>query len=93
MSLREYADWWRQHKAGTSVRLLYLKDWHFVSEFPGYQVCRTPWPGHAGCLAHLPFMRSPSLYTKQSTIERNEAAVESTGRFLGFPGLMHVCNH
>ena len=44
MSLREYAEWWRQHKAGASGRLLYLKDWHFASEFPEYQVCRPPRP-------------------------------------------------
>ena len=39
MSLAEYLKWWQQHKAGLDDRLLYLKDWHFVSEFPGYQVC------------------------------------------------------
>ena len=50
MSLREYAEWWRQHKAGAGGRLLYLKDWHFASEFPGYQVCRPPWPGNVGCI-------------------------------------------
>ena len=37
MSLREYAAWWEQHKAGLDHRLLYLKDWHFVNEFPEYQ--------------------------------------------------------
>ena len=38
LSLHEYAEWWRQHKAGAGGHLLYLKDWHFASEFPGYQV-------------------------------------------------------
>ena len=41
MSLAEYLRWWQQHKAGLDDRLLYLKDWHFVNEFPGYQVCTT----------------------------------------------------
>ena len=40
MTLAEYASWWRCHKAGEADarQLLYLKDWHFASEFPGYQV-------------------------------------------------------
>ena len=37
MSLHDYAAWWKQHKAGLDHRLLYLKDWHFVNEFPEYQ--------------------------------------------------------
>ncbi|CAL5220025.1 g1971 [Coccomyxa viridis] len=42
MSLREYAAWWKQDKAGLDDRLLYLKDWHFVNEFPDYQAYSTP---------------------------------------------------
>lgn len=38
MPLRKFAEWWTHHKAGLDGRLLYLKDWHFVSEFPDYQV-------------------------------------------------------
>jgi hypothetical protein len=40
MSLAEYASWWRRHKAGEpdAQQLLYLKDWHFASEFPSHQV-------------------------------------------------------
>ena len=30
------------HKAGKDTRLLYLKDWHFANEFPGYKAYRTP---------------------------------------------------
>ena len=41
MSLAGYLRWWQQHKAGLDDRLLYLKDWHFVNEFPGYQVWTT----------------------------------------------------
>ncbi len=41
MTLREYAAWWEQHKAGLDDRLLYLKDWHFVYEFPEYQARTT----------------------------------------------------
>ena len=37
MSLRDYAAWWERHKAGVDARLLYLKDWHFVAEFPEYE--------------------------------------------------------
>ena len=54
MSLRKYTEWWRQHKAGAGGCLLYLKDWHFASEFPGYQVCRPPWPGIPGSLGSYP---------------------------------------
>lgn len=38
MSVSEYVSWWRRHKAGEDDRLLYLKDWHFANEFPGYKV-------------------------------------------------------
>jgi hypothetical protein len=41
----EYADWWRQHAggataagAGSSPGGLYLKDWHYVSEYRGIKV-------------------------------------------------------
>ena len=53
MSLREYTKWWKQHKAGLDDRLLYLKDWHFVNEFPDYQVCATQQWGAAVCMPVL----------------------------------------
>jgi hypothetical protein len=34
MTLREYAAWWRGREAGQEADNLYLKDWHFVNEFP-----------------------------------------------------------
>ena len=51
MSLCEYAAWWSQHKAGLDDRLLYLKDWHFVNEFPEYQAGTTfcSYQEHAHC--------------------------------------------
>ena len=48
MSVSEYASWWRQHKAGEDERLLYLKDWHFANEIPGFQVSALVW---AACRA------------------------------------------
>ena len=41
LSVSEYVSWWHQHKAGKDERLLYLKDWHFAAEFPGYKVSIT----------------------------------------------------
>ncbi|KAL3142171.1 hypothetical protein ABBQ38_002528 [Trebouxia sp. C0009 RCD-2024] len=42
MTLAEFAEWWRMHKAGQDTRLLYLKDWHFAHEFPHYKAYDTP---------------------------------------------------
>ncbi|KAL3152640.1 hypothetical protein ABBQ32_001654 [Trebouxia sp. C0010 RCD-2024] len=42
MTLADFADWWRMHKAGQDARLLYLKDWHFANEFPHYKAYDTP---------------------------------------------------
>ena len=42
MTVAEFADWWRMHKAGKDSRLLYLKDWHFANQFPAYTAYETP---------------------------------------------------
>ena len=42
MTLADFAEWWRMHKAGQDTRLLYLKDWHFANEFPHYKAYDTP---------------------------------------------------
>ena len=42
MTVAEFGDWWQMHKAGKDGRLLYLKDWHFVNEFPHYKAYETP---------------------------------------------------
>ncbi|BDA42235.1 2-oxoglutarate and iron-dependent oxygenase JMJD4 [Coccomyxa sp. Obi] len=34
MTVAQYVEWWRRHKDGQEEQLLYLKDWHFVNEFP-----------------------------------------------------------
>ena len=74
MSLAEYLKWWQQHKAGLDDRLLYLKDWHFVNEFPGYQVCTTTqipaiWPKSS--VPHLLKLFAHAFQTEQGT-ERQE---------------------
>jgi hypothetical protein len=38
MTVAEYVDWWRNRRHGEDEQLLYLKDWHFVNEFPNYKV-------------------------------------------------------
>ena len=38
MTVAQYVDWWLRHKQGHEEQLLYLKDWHFVNEFPEYKV-------------------------------------------------------
>ncbi len=38
VTVREYADWWRGREAGQEADSLYLKDWHFVNEFPDCKV-------------------------------------------------------
>lgn len=45
MTVSQYVEWWRRHKEGQEEQLLYLKDWHFVHEFPWYK---------ASCTAVLP---------------------------------------
>jgi hypothetical protein len=42
MTVAEFAQWWKMHKAGQDDRLLYLKDWHFANEFPDYTAYQTP---------------------------------------------------
>ena len=42
MTVAEFGEWWQMHKAGKDARLLYLKDWHFVNEFPHYKAYGTP---------------------------------------------------
>lgn len=42
MTVAEFGEWWQMHKAGKDARLLYLKDWHFVNEFPHYKAYETP---------------------------------------------------
>ena len=42
MTVAEFGEWWQRHKAGKDARLLYLKDWHFVKEFPHYKAYETP---------------------------------------------------
>lgn len=42
MTVAEFAQWWKMHKAGQDDRLLYLKDWHFANEFPDYKAYQTP---------------------------------------------------
>ena len=42
MTVAQFADWWTKRKAGEDARLLYLKDWHFAAEFPGYKAYTTP---------------------------------------------------
>ncbi|DBA81219.1 TPA: hypothetical protein ACH3X2_007033 [Trebouxia sp. C0005] len=42
MTVAEFAQWWKMHKAGQDDRLLYLKDWHFTNEFPDYKAYHTP---------------------------------------------------
>lgn len=42
MTVAEFGEWWQMHKAGKDARLLYLKDWHFVNEFPNYKAYETP---------------------------------------------------
>ena len=37
MTLSEFLDLWNGDDKGSSSQL-YLKDWHFVNEFPNYQV-------------------------------------------------------
>lgn len=42
MTVAQFAQWWKRHKAGQDDRLLYLKDWHFANEFPDYKAYQTP---------------------------------------------------
>ena len=76
MSLHEYTAWWRQHKAGGGGRLLYLKDWHFASEFPGYKVCGTPWPGNAGWMGSYPLHAASLIIHQAEHYTADKAAVE-----------------
>ena len=50
MALRDYCAWWQRHEAGEEDQPLYLKDWHFVNEFPDYHV-----RSREGCLDHRAF--------------------------------------
>ena len=43
MTVTEFGEWWQIHKAGKDARLLYLKDWHLVNEFPHYKAYETPY--------------------------------------------------
>ena len=46
MTVAQYVEWWLRHKQGQEEQLLYLKDWHFVHEFPWYKASRfayLPW--------------------------------------------------
>lgn len=42
MTVAEYVDWWSRHKLRQEEQLLYLKDWHFVNEFPDYKAYILP---------------------------------------------------
>ncbi|CAL8468075.1 g7614 [Coccomyxa elongata] len=43
MTVGQYVEWWRRHKEGQEEQLLlYLKDWHFVHEFPWYKAYVLP---------------------------------------------------
>ncbi|KAI1307259.1 2-oxoglutarate and iron-dependent oxygenase JMJD4 [Halotydeus destructor] len=42
MKFSEYLDYWEQRKVGADERLLYLKDWHFVRDFPCYEAYQVP---------------------------------------------------
>ncbi len=64
MSLHEYAALWNQHKAGLDARLLYLKDWHFVNEFPEYQ---------ARTIRHLKYQRHAQLHLNAEAVYSSAA--------------------
>ena len=38
MTLSDFLDLWNGDDKGSSSSKLYLKDWHFVNDFPNYQV-------------------------------------------------------
>lgn len=73
MTVAEFAQWWRSHKAGQDDRLLYLKDWHFANEFPNYKAYQTP------CYFQEDWLNE--FYdTKQKRDQRGDAARNSTLR-------------
>ena len=42
MTLKEYVSFWRSKKDKNDSKNLYLKDWHFVKQFPEIQLYSTP---------------------------------------------------
>ncbi|KAK9816935.1 hypothetical protein WJX72_007187 [[Myrmecia] bisecta] len=42
MTVAEFAQYWRRFQAGQERDILYLKDWHFANEFPGYKAYQLP---------------------------------------------------
>ncbi|KAB7495559.1 JmjC domain-containing protein 4 [Armadillidium nasatum] len=42
LSLREYTNYYCQKQKGLKEECLYLKDWHFVRDFPNYKAYTTP---------------------------------------------------
>jgi hypothetical protein len=44
MSVAQYAGWWRDRRGagGSAGELLYLKDWHFVAQWPDYRAYTCP---------------------------------------------------
>lgn len=83
MSLCGYTEWWKQHKAGLDNRLLYLKDWHFVTEFPDYQACASQQWGTAVC---MPVLGNSGFLCSQRE-QWSNFALEKTGS-AGFGRMM-----
>ena len=42
MTLKEYLSYWRSSRQDANTNLYYLKDWHFVKQFPEIQLYSTP---------------------------------------------------
>ena len=42
MTLKEYLSYWRSSRQDANTNLYYLKDWHFVKQFPEVQLYTTP---------------------------------------------------
>ncbi len=51
MTVAQYLDWWVRHKQGHEEQLLYLKDWHFVNEFPDYKAGPLSLHAFVACIA------------------------------------------
>lgn len=89
MKFAQFAHWWKMHKAGQDDRLLYLKDWHFASQFSDYKAYQTPcyfqedWLNEFYDMRHSSHCHSSPSPAEEAGDERQAGAAmpgESSGR-------------
>ncbi|EEF51959.1 2-oxoglutarate and iron-dependent oxygenase JMJD4 isoform X3 [Ricinus communis] len=84
MTVSEFIDHWIEYNASNhesnSKSLLYLKDWHFVKEYPEYVAYRTPLPFCDDWLN--PYLDHYRMHRNPDTYQENNEICSSDYRFV-----------